>query len=55
MDLTANIKNTDDYIRTITGTQGVNKLEILSLYKSVYVNIDLNIINSLKDLFMIVY
>lgn len=55
VDLTANIKNTDDYIRTITGTQGVNKLEILSLYKSVYVNIDLNIINSLKDLFMIVY
>lgn len=50
-----NIKTVDDYIRTITGSQGISKPEILKQYKSAFINIDREIINDLRDLFMIVY
>lgn len=50
-----NIKAVDDYIRTITGSQGISKPEILKQYKSAFINIDREIINDLRDLFMIVY
>ena len=50
-----NIKTVDDYIRTITGSQGISKPEILKQYKSAFINIDREIINELRDLFMIVY
>ena len=50
-----NIKTVDDYIRTITGSQGISKPEILNQYKSAFINIDREIINDLRDLFMIVY
>lgn len=52
---TGNIKTIDDYIRTITGSQGISKPEILKQYKSAFINIDRDIINELRDLFMIVY
>lgn len=48
-------KTVDDYIRTITGSQGISKPEILKQYKSAFINIDREIINDLRDLFMIVY
>lgn len=50
-----NIKTVDDYIRTITGSQGISKPEILKQYKSAFINIDYEIIKDLRDLFMIVY
>ena len=50
-----NIKTVDDYIRTITGSQGISKPEILKQYKSAFINIDRKIINELRDLFMMVY
>ena len=50
-----NIKTVDDYVRTITGSQGISKPEILKQYKSAFINIDREIINDLRDLFMIVY
>lgn len=52
---TGNIKTVDDYIRTITGSQGISKPEILKQYRSAFINIDREIINELRDLFMIVY
>lgn len=48
-------KTVDDYIRTITGSQGISKPEILKQYQSAFINIDREIINDLRDLFMIVY
>ena len=48
-------KTVDEYIRNITGSQGVSKPEILKQYKSAFINIDREIINDLRDLFMIVY
>lgn len=48
-------KTVDDYIRTISGSQGVSKPEILKQHKSAFINIDREIINELRDLFMIVY
>ena len=50
-----NIKTVDDYIRTITGSQGISKPEILKQYKAAFINIDREIINDLRDLFMMVY
>ena len=52
---TGNIKTVDDYIRTITGSQGISKPEILKQYRSAFINIDREIINELRDLFIIVY
>ena len=48
-------KTVDEYIRNITGIQGVNKPEILKQYKQAFINIDFEIIKDLGDLFMIVY
>ena len=48
-------KTVDDYIRSIIGLQGVSKPDILKQYKSAFINIDREIINDLRDLFMIVY
>lgn len=48
-------KTVDEYVRTITGSQGVSKPEILKQYRQAFINIDYEIIKELGDLFMIVY
>lgn len=52
---TGKLKTLDEYVRSVTGAQGINKAETLKAYKSAYMNIDMGIINDLRELFMIVY
>ena len=52
---TGKLKTLDEYVRSVTGAQGINKPETLKAYKSAYMNIDMGIINDLRELFMIVY
>lgn len=52
---TGSMKTIDEYIKTITGSQGANIPEMLKAYRSAFLNIDRAIINDLRDLFMIVY
>ena len=52
---TGKLKTLDEYVRSVTGAQGINKVETLKAYKSAYMNIDMGIINDLRELFMIVY
>jgi hypothetical protein len=52
---TGKLKTLDEYVRSVTGAQGINKPETLKVYKSAYMNIDMGIINDLRELFMIVY
>lgn len=53
---TTNKNNTDEnYTKTITGNQGLSSLDIYEKFKNNFVNIDLQIIYSLSDLFMGLY
>lgn len=46
-----NVNTTDDYINIVTGYAGVSPNRLLSEYRKNLLNIDMNIINDLEDLF----
>ena len=47
------VENSEDYVKMITGNNGTKySIETLSLLRSNLMNIDLEIINNLSDLFM---
>lgn len=50
------IQNTDDFLRHVAGNSGAkNFAELLNDYRSTFLNIDMQIIRDLNDLFMGVY
>lgn len=47
-----NLKNTEEYLETVQGKQGaISSSKLLMEYRETFLNIDLQIINELKDLF----
>lgn len=52
----SNITNTDEFLRHVSGNSGSkNYSELLNDYRSTFLNIDMQVINDLADLFMQVY
>ena len=50
------IKTTDHYIEKITGKQSSTSYsKIIKEYRDILINVDMSIINELKDLFMLVW
>lgn len=50
---TSNINTTDEYVERITGKQGTTAYsKMIKEYRDILMNIDMRIINELKDLFM---
>lgn len=45
-------KNTEDYLATVQGRQGKDASELLLKYRSTFLNIDMQVINELEELFM---
>lgn len=44
--------NTEDFVRRVTGFAGVSAADLLTAYRSTLINIDMQVIAALKDLFM---
>ena len=51
----SDMKDTVTYIRKITGYQGIDNVELLNKYSNSLLNVDMLIINRLRDLFLIIY
>ena len=51
-DNTSNTKSKEDYLETIVGYQGQNPSKALAEYRKTFLNIDMQVIESLEPLFM---
>lgn len=50
-----NVNNTQDYLENVVGYEGKDISEMLLKYRKTFMNIDMDIINELKNLFMLIW